>query len=57
MIWGKLEFLYFQYVNDFLTVQAFAEFHRVSTERAERIIRLGRVSHARRIRARGGENV
>lgn len=37
--------LYRTYKNDFITVQAFADYLAVSDENAERIIKLGRLAH------------
>jgi DNA-binding protein H-NS len=43
----KIASLYLEYVNDFLTVKRFAEYHQISKERAERIIKVGKVENFR----------
>jgi len=40
--------LYLDYVNNFLTVQAFADYYHFSDEKADRIIDIGRALHYRK---------
>jgi hypothetical protein len=44
----KIEELYLQYFNQFLTIQAFASYHHISEKRAQRIIEIGRELNHRR---------
>lgn len=44
----KIETLYLEYFNDFLTVHAFADYHHMALEKAHRIIRIGRKLNHRR---------
>ena len=46
--YDKLQLLFLDWWNDFLTVDYFAEYYEVSRERAERIIAIGRTIHNRR---------
>mgnify|MGYP003655136285 CR=1 FL=1 len=46
--YDKLQLLFLDWWNDFLTVDVFAEYYEVSRERAERIIAIGRTIHNRR---------
>jgi len=43
----SLEQLYLDYVNNFLSVAAFAEWHGMSEREAERVITYGRYHHQR----------
>lgn len=45
----KLANLYLEWVNDFLTVPAFASYHRITEAKAYRIINIGRKCHERRV--------
>ena len=38
----KVESLYLQYVNEFLTVERFAEYHGLGLEKAHRLLQIGR---------------
>jgi hypothetical protein len=38
----KIKALYLSYVNDFLTIEKFAEHYNISAEKANKIINLGR---------------
>ena len=46
--YDKLQLLFLDWWNDFLTVDYFAEYYEVSRERAERVIAAGRTIHNRR---------
>ena len=46
----KLEVLYLDYFNNFLTVEKFAEFYGMSTNKALKLIELGRKINNERIR-------
>jgi hypothetical protein len=45
----KLMDLYLDWVNNFLTVERFAEYYELSLERAHRVINLGRTLHEKRV--------
>jgi len=46
----KLEVLYLDYFNNFLTVEKFAEFYGMTTNKALKLIELGRKINNERIR-------
>lgn len=44
----KVEEMYLDYFNNFITVSYFAEYYKISTEKANRIIDIGRrINHSR----------
>jgi|14BtaG_2_1085337.scaffolds.fasta_scaffold21321_1 hypothetical protein len=44
----KVEEMYLDYFNNFITISYFAEYYGISTEKAERIINIGRrINHSR----------
>lgn len=45
---AEIERLYLFYFNDFLTIARFAEYHNISEELAEKILRIGRKLNHRR---------
>ena len=48
-VYDKLQLLFLDWWNDFLTVEYFAEYYEVSRQRAERVIAAGRKIHNRRV--------
>lgn len=46
----QIEQLYLDYVNNFLTVERFAEYHSITSNKAHKIIDLGRTIHSNRSR-------
>lgn len=41
--------MYLDYVNNFITVECFADFYDITSDVAERVIRLGRMIHERQV--------
>lgn len=46
----RIQELYLDYVNNFLSVERFAEYYNMSERKANRTIELGRQVHERRVK-------
>lgn len=55
-ICDRIQELYLDYVNNFLTVERFAEYYNLSERKAFKVIELGRQVHERRVKNQTNEN-